>query len=120
MSKSNGERFVIGHTFSTRRRHFKVFAAGLKGLTEEIMGIAQEIEQRLVQAFAPKHLEVRDDSEQHRGHAGWREAGETHFHVTIRADALSGGTRISRHRAVHAALGPDLIARIHALGLTIG
>lgn len=97
-----------------------VFAAGLKGLTEENMGIAQEIEERLVDAFRPEHLEVRDDSEQHRGHAGWRDGGETHFHVTIRAGALASGTRVSRHRAVHAALGPDLIGRIHALGLTIG
>jgi BolA protein len=28
--------------------------------------------------------------------------------------------RVQRHRAVHAALGPDLIARIHALALDIG
>lgn len=83
------------------------------------MGIAQEIEQHLNKAFQPERLQVRDDSEKHRGHAGWREAGETHFHVTIRAAALEGGTRLSRHRAVHAALGPELIARIHALGLTI-
>lgn len=83
------------------------------------MTIAQEIEDRLTHAFRPDLLEVRDDSERHRGHAGWREGGQTHFHVTIRAADLQGGSRLSRHRRVHEALGPDLIARIHALGLTI-
>jgi BolA protein len=28
-------------------------------------------------------------------------------------------SRIDRHRAVHAALGPDLVGRIHALALDI-
>lgn len=84
------------------------------------MTIAREIEDRLTQAFQPEVLDVRDDSEKHRGHAGWRDGGQTHFHVTIRAASLAGGTRLSHHRAVHDALGPDLIGRIHALGLTIG
>lgn len=83
------------------------------------MTIAQEIEARLTRAFRPEFLEVRDDSERHRGHSGWREGGETHFHITIRAEALKGGSRLARHRAVHGALGADLIARIHALGLTV-
>jgi len=84
------------------------------------MGVAGEIEMRLAEAFAPDRLEVRDDSEKHRGHAGWREGGETHFHVAISAPALDALPRLARHRAVHAALGPDLVGRIHALELKIG
>lgn len=83
------------------------------------MEIAQEIHHLLEQAFQPQELVVSDDSERHRGHGGWREGGQTHFHVTIRAAALTPLTRIERHRAIHAALGPDLIGRIHALGLTV-
>lgn len=84
------------------------------------MALADEIHARLEAAFAPTLLEVHDDSEAHRGHSGWREGGETHFQVTIRAAAFSGMSRVARHRAVHAALGADLVARIHALGLDIG
>ncbi len=84
------------------------------------MGVAEEMRTRLQQAFAPIRLEVRDDSEKHRGHAGWREGGETHFHVTIEAPVFKDMDRVARHRAVHAALGPDLTGRIHALSLTIG
>ncbi|MCA8867666.1 MAG: BolA family transcriptional regulator [Rhodobacteraceae bacterium] len=83
------------------------------------MRIADEITEKLTGAFAPEHLEVADVSESHRGHAGWREGGETHFSVTIRAAAFHDMNRVARHRAVHAALTPALVARIHALSLEI-
>lgn len=83
------------------------------------MSIADEITQKLTEAFAPSTLQVVDDSESHRGHAGWREGGETHFNVVITAAAFKDMSRIARHRAVHAALTPELVARIHALSLDI-
>ncbi|WP_372573195.1 BolA family protein [Ruegeria jejuensis] len=82
------------------------------------MTITDEIRNSLQQAFSPRELEVVDDSESHRGHAGYREGGQSHFNVRIRADAFAGQSRIARHRAVHAALG-DLVGRIHALALDI-
>ncbi|QBF31269.1 BolA family transcriptional regulator [Thalassococcus sp. S3] len=83
------------------------------------MSVTEEITVRLNQAFAPRELEVVDDSESHRGHSGYHEGGESHFNVRIRSDAFSGQSRIARHRAVHAALGPELVGRIHALALDI-
>ncbi len=83
------------------------------------MSITEEIRENLLSALAPEYLEIVDDSEKHRGHAGYREGGESHFHVTIRAEAFKGLSRIERHRAVHAALGKDLVGRIHALALTL-
>lgn len=83
------------------------------------MSVTDEIRSRLEQAFHPTLLDVVDDSERHRGHAGYREGGESHFNVTIRAAAFEGQSRIARHRAVHAALGPELVGRIHALALDI-
>ena len=79
----------------------------------------ERIEARLRETFQPRVLEVVDDSERHRGHGGYQEGGESHFKVTIAADAFAGMSRIARHRAVHAALGADLVSEIHALGLTI-
>lgn len=83
------------------------------------MPVAEEIETKLRAAFTPSTLDVVDESEQHRGHAGYQEGGESHFRVTIRAAEFGPMSRIARHRAVHAALGPDLIGRIHALALEI-
>lgn len=84
------------------------------------MRISDEITDRLTATFQPDVLEVVDDSESHRGHGGWREGGQTHFNVVIRAQAFGPMSRIARHRAVHAALGADLVGRIHALALDIG
>jgi len=83
------------------------------------MGVTEEIRRALQRAFDPRELEVIDDSEAHRGHAGYREGGQTHFNVRIRSKAFDGQSRIARHRAVHAALGADLVGRIHALSLDL-
>ncbi len=82
------------------------------------MSIIEEIRNRLKSAFDPRELEVVDDSERHRGHAGYVEGGESHFNVRIRSVAFAGKTRLQRHRAVHEALG-DLVPRIHALSLDL-
>lgn len=83
------------------------------------MRVTDEIHACLTAAFAPEELVVVDESDQHRGHSGWRDEGQTHFQVTMKAAALGPMTRIARHRAVHAALGPDLVGRIHALALDL-
>lgn len=83
------------------------------------MSKTEEIRVRLEKAFEPSALEVADVSESHRGHAGFQEGGESHFDVRIRSEAFKGMNRLARHRAVHAALGADLIARIHALALDL-
>jgi len=83
------------------------------------MRISDEIHACLTTAFTPTALQVVDESDQHRGHGGWREEGESHFRVIIAAPAFGLMSRIDRHRAVHAALGPDLVGRIHALALDI-
>lgn len=83
------------------------------------MSKTQEITDRLQKAFDPRELQVVDDSESHRGHAGYQEGGESHYNVRIRTGAFEGMNRLARHRAVHSALGPELMARIHALALDL-
>lgn len=83
------------------------------------MRVEDEIRQKLEQAFAPRMLDVIDESEQHRGHVGYQEGGQSHFRVTIAAETFGEMNRLARHRAVHSALGPELIGRIHALALQI-
>ncbi len=83
------------------------------------MTITDEIRERLEAKFTPIKLEVINESSLHHGHAGDDGSGESHFRVVISATDFDGLTRIARHRAVHAALGTDVIARIHALALDI-
>ena len=83
------------------------------------MRVAEEMQARLEEALSPSKLEIIDESERHRGHAGYQEGGQSHFRVKIAAPAFDGMSRIARHRAVHDALGPDLVGRIHALAIKI-
>jgi len=83
------------------------------------MMVVDEIAEKLRVKFAPEVLEVIDESEKHIGHAGYQEGGESHFQVVIKAEAFAPMSRIARHRAVHGALGKELVGRIHALALDI-
>ena len=82
-------------------------------------GVAGRMEEKLTDAFTPEHLEVIDESEQHRGHGGWREGGETHFRVVMRAAALEPMSRVGRSRAVHQILREELDGGVHALALEL-
>lgn len=83
------------------------------------MSIAEEMRTRLEATFAPVSLEIEDESESHRGHAGYQEGGESHWRITIKSASFARMSRLERHRAVHSALGKDVIGRIHALALNI-
>ena len=54
----------------------------------------------------------------HAGHAGDDGSGESHWQVVIEAPGLADKSRLARHRAVHDALGPEIIGRIHALAIS--
>lgn len=83
------------------------------------MQIEDKIRASLMDAFAPERLEVVNESHRHAGHAGDDGSGESHFRMAIRAPTFAGQSRLARHRAVHAALGPEIMGRIHALALEI-
>ena len=79
----------------------------------------ERIIDRLEKEFGPEALEVRDISEKHHGHAGWREGGETHFEVDINAAGLRDLGRVEAHRKVNAALADEFASGLHALQIRI-
>lgn len=81
------------------------------------MNAKDRITEKLMTAFAPEALEVIDESEQHHGHAGWREGGETHFRVKVVSSAFTAKSRVDRHRMVNDALADELAGGIHALAI---
>jgi BolA protein len=74
---------------------------------------------KLEEAFAPTELEIIDESEQHKGHGGYREGGETHFRVRMITPAFDGMSRVARSRAVHKVVAAELEERVHALALEL-
>lgn len=83
------------------------------------MTVRDTIVEKLSQKFAPTHLEVLDESDRHKGHAGSRPGGETHFRVRIATDQFSGKTRVQQHRAIMEALDAELKGGIHALAIEV-
>lgn len=81
------------------------------------MAMKDVIAQKLRAAFSPTQLDVLDESEQHHGHAGWREGGETHFRVRIVSPAFAGLSRVAMHRAINGVLAAELAGRVHALAI---
>jgi BolA protein len=76
------------------------------------------IRRRLTAALQPARLDLIDDSAHHAGHAGARPGGESHFRLTIVADAFVGKSRIERQRLVFGALRDLMQGDIHALAIT--
>jgi BolA protein len=81
------------------------------------MSVKDRITAKLSAALSPEKLAVIDESEQHRGHGGWREGGETHFRVDIVSGAFAGKSRLERHRIVNALLAEELAGPVHALAV---
>ena len=83
------------------------------------MNVRDTIFAKLSDRFSPTHLDVIDESNRHRGHAGWREGGETHFRVRIATRQFDGKARVAQHREVMAALKDELDSGVHALAIEV-
>ena len=77
----------------------------------------ERMETVLRQEFAPAVLEIVDESDAHRGHAGYRDGGETHYRVRIRAASLGGLGRVERQRRIYRSLSAEFSSGLHALSL---
>lgn len=78
--------------------------------------VPETIETILRREFAPRHLEIHDDSALHAGHPG-ATSGGGHFRVVIVSDRFEGLALIEQHRLVNESLRELFGDRIHALGL---
>lgn len=79
--------------------------------------VADTIETKLSESFAPDALEVVDQSHMHAGHAGAPDGGESHFRVRIVSPRFEGQSRLERQRAVNAVLKDELAGPVHALSV---
>lgn len=81
------------------------------------MTASDRIRARLTEAFRPDAVEVVDESDLHKGHAGHRPEGESHFRVKITAAAFRGKSRVAAHRMIYAALAGEIAQGVHALAI---
>lgn len=77
---------------------------------------ADELRERLVQAFPDDPIEVIDESHLHAGHAG-AAGGAGHYRVRISSSRFDGLRPIAQHRLVYDAVQDWMPDRIHALSI---
>lgn len=82
------------------------------------MELLKLIYDRLQHVFSPIQLEVIDDSEKHKGHAGSQD-GAGHFTVIIHAECFNGESRIAVHREIYKVLDDLIPEKIHALRIKV-
>ena len=83
------------------------------------MTAQERITRTLREAFHPARLNVVDESHLHKGHAGHRPEGETHFRVRIASDTFAGRSRVDAHRMINASLAEEFARGMHALAIEI-
>ncbi len=65
----------------------------------------------------PSFIEIRDDSEKHKGHSGYKQTGNTHFHLDIVSKIFKGKSKIECHKLIYTILKEELQTQIHALSI---
>jgi BolA protein len=79
--------------------------------------VTETMRRKLEAAFAPSRLDIIEDSDKHKGHAGHRESGESHFTLIIETPAFAGVARVERQRRINQALAEELAGPVHALSI---
>jgi len=77
------------------------------------MSVAQIINDTLVDALEPVHLDVINESSSHNVPAN----SETHFKVVIVSNHFAENSLVQRHRTINKLLAEQLSGPIHALSL---
>jgi BolA family transcriptional regulator, general stress-responsive regulator len=78
----------------------------------------QLMRERLQAAFSPTQLDIIDDSEKHKGHAGSRD-GAGHYTLVISAPSFTKKNRVDAHREIYAVLNDLIPHEVHALVIKI-
>jgi BolA protein len=76
---------------------------------------AARIRALLQQRLQPEHLEVRDESAAHAGHAS--AGGKGHFRLRIVSTCFEGLKPLQRHRLVNDTLAPLFETELHAVAM---
>lgn len=78
-----------------------------------------KIRRKLAENLSPSQLEVINQSHLHSGHSGDDGSGESHFHVKVASELLSGLSRVEAQRQIYAILADEMKTGIHALSISI-
>ena len=79
--------------------------------------ISTSIEHKLKKNFSPTELIIQDVSEMHRGHAGFKEGGESHFIVKIKSNYFKDMAKLEIHRLINDVLKEEWALGVHSISI---
>ncbi len=79
----------------------------------------KRIEEKLREKLQPSFLEVKNNSNQHRGHLGDDGSGETHFAIVIAAEELQKLSKVAAHRKINEIIKNEFVEGLHALEIKL-
>lgn len=82
-------------------------------MTEPNGAVAQTINNILVDALAPVHLDIINESSSHNVPAN----SETHFKVVVVSEEFANKSLVQRHRTINQLLAEQLAGPVHALSM---
>ncbi len=83
------------------------------------MSREERIRQRLFDTFSPEYIGIKDKSHLHAHHRPPESITETHFSVTIVADAFTNIRPLERQRKINDALKDEFQSGLHSLELKV-
>ncbi|MCH2037977.1 MAG: BolA family transcriptional regulator [Rickettsiales bacterium] len=72
---------------------------------------------KIKQHVSVDDIQVVDQSAAHKGHAGYREGGGSHFNMLVVSQDFEGLSQIKRHQKIYAVLKEEMKEAIHALSI---
>ncbi|MGV3593343.1 MAG: BolA family protein [Gammaproteobacteria bacterium] len=80
--------------------------------TSSRIALETSIEQKVVAALQPTHLELHNESHMHAG-----PRTDSHFKLVAVATAFEGLSKVKRHQLVYGLVAEELAGPVHALAL---
>ena len=81
------------------------------------INISTSIKQKLKKEFSPIKLIIQDVSEMHRGHAGFKEGGESHFIIYINCAEFKDKNKLAVHRLINEELKDEWENGVHSISI---
>lgn len=83
--------------------------------------VRQAVQEKIIAALKPTHLDIIDDSSSHAEHEAMRHNygyTETHFKILVVSPEFLGKTSVQRHRMVYSLLNEELNSKgLHAVNI---
>jgi BolA protein len=82
------------------------------------MTVQNKIEEKIRESLNPLHMELKNQSHLHEGHAGHDGSGESHFKLVVVSESFAKLDRPARHRMIYELLEDEFNSGLHALSIS--